>query len=207
MEDDWGYAYQDRIFAAPYLCLLDPAQAEVEVARVLEHGARCVVVRSGPVQDPLGPRSLGDPAHDRVWARSPRPVPSSPTTRASRATASCAEAWGGGSEFEAFRNDPFRQLITGHRPIFDTIAALVCHGVFRRFPALRVATIESGSDWVPLLASGPAQVVQAAARLPSTGIDPVQQCATTCGCRRTTRTTSARVAEVLGAERVLFGSD
>ena len=62
-----------------------------------------------------------------------------------------ADEWGGGGDFQAFRNDPFRHVTGGHRPIYDTIAALVCHGVFRRHPNLRVATIESGSDWVPLL--------------------------------------------------------
>ncbi len=49
---------------------------------------------------------------------------------------------------EAFRYSPFKALTTGHRPIFDTIAALISHGLFARFPNLRVATIESGSDWV-----------------------------------------------------------
>ena len=41
-----------------------------------------------------------------------------------------ADEWGGGGDFEAFRNDPFRSVTGGHRPIYDTIAALVCHGVF-----------------------------------------------------------------------------
>ena len=58
MEDDWGYAYQDRIFAAPYISLLDPQLAEAEVSRVLEHGARVVVLRSGPIKDPLGHSQL-----------------------------------------------------------------------------------------------------------------------------------------------------
>ena len=62
-----------------------------------------------------------------------------------------ADEWGGGGDFQAFRNDPFRHVTGGHRPIYDTIAALVCHGVLRRHPNLRVATIESGSDWMPLL--------------------------------------------------------
>jgi predicted TIM-barrel fold metal-dependent hydrolase len=31
------------------------------------------------------------------------------------------------------------------------MAALVCHGLFARFPNLRVASIEMGSNWVPWL--------------------------------------------------------
>ena len=45
-----------------------------------------------------------------------------------------ADEWGGGGDFQAFRNDPFRNVTGGHRPIYDTIAALVCHGVLRRHP-------------------------------------------------------------------------
>src|SRR3974390_1715205 len=48
-----------------------------------------------------------------------------------------ADEWGGGGEFQAFRNDPFRTVTGGHRPIHDTIAAFACHGVFRRHPNLR----------------------------------------------------------------------
>ena len=39
LEDDWGYAFEDRLFAAPYFTLLDPDAAVRELDRVLEHGA------------------------------------------------------------------------------------------------------------------------------------------------------------------------
>ena len=37
------------------------------------------------------------------------------------------------------------------RAISDTMAALICHGVFDRFPRIRVACIENGSGWVKFL--------------------------------------------------------
>jgi predicted TIM-barrel fold metal-dependent hydrolase len=37
------------------------------------------------------------------------------------------------------------------RAISDTMAALICHGVFDRFPGVRVACIENGSRWVRFL--------------------------------------------------------
>ncbi len=62
-----------------------------------------------------------------------------------------ADEWGVGGEFKAFDYDPLRMSLSASS-ISDTIAALACHGLFERFPRLRVATIESGSDWVgPLL--------------------------------------------------------
>ena len=39
----------------------------------------------------------------------------------------------------------------GNRAPFDTFAALICHGLFARFPNLRTGSIEQGSNWVPWL--------------------------------------------------------
>jgi hypothetical protein len=36
LEEDWGFAYRDRLFAAPYVCLLDPQEAAAELRRVLD---------------------------------------------------------------------------------------------------------------------------------------------------------------------------
>ena len=39
-----------------------------------------------------------------------------------------------------------------HRPIFDTMASLIGHGLLSRFPTLKIAPVENGSHWVrPLL--------------------------------------------------------
>ena len=65
LEDEWGYAYQDRIFAPPLLSLLDLDQAVDELERVLALGARLVHLRAGPVAG----RSPGDVHYDPFWAR------------------------------------------------------------------------------------------------------------------------------------------
>ena len=68
LEEDWGYAYQDRIFAVPYLQLLDPQAAVDELRRVLDAGALAVNVRNAPVPVPGGYRSPFDPVYDPFWA-------------------------------------------------------------------------------------------------------------------------------------------
>ncbi|MEZ5170310.1 MAG: amidohydrolase family protein [Acidimicrobiia bacterium] len=152
--DDWSFDFEDRLFAAPMISLLDPESAVAEVEWVLERGARVVVMRSGPVRAPEGHRSPGDAVYDPVWARLAEAGVLVAYHSGESGYGFMAEAWGQSAEFEAFRHDSFKQIITGHRPIHDTLAALVCHGVLARFPNLRVATIESGSDWVqPLLRS------------------------------------------------------
>ena len=44
----------------------------------------------------------------------------------------------------AMFSSTFNMAVSHGRPIFDTMAALVCHGLFARFPDLRIATIETG---------------------------------------------------------------
>ena len=55
--------------------------------------------------------------------------------------------WGESSEMEAFRQNPFRGLISANA-LQDNFANLLAHGHFARYPNLRVASIETGSAWV-----------------------------------------------------------
>ncbi len=152
LAEDWGYAYRDRIFAAPMLTLVDPVAAVAELERVLEAGARIVCLRAAPVMTPAGGRSPGDPVYDPFWATVAEAGAVVGFHSGDAGYARYAADWGASEEFEAFRQDPFRTIVTDSRPIFDTMAALVCHGVFHRHPGVRVAVIESGSGWVGELA-------------------------------------------------------
>ncbi len=153
LEEDWGTCYRDRLFAAPYITLVDPEWAEAELRRVLERDARVVCLRAGPVAHPHGSRSPADPRHDRFWALANEAGITVAFHAGDSGTTEYAEKWGEGGEMEAFRYRPLRQCLS-ISPIRDTLAAMICHGLFDRHRNLRVATIESGSSWVaPLLAS------------------------------------------------------
>ena len=59
--------------------------------------------------------------------------------------------WGEGGEAEAFRFRVMRAAMSA-TPIADTLAAVILHGVPRRFPKLKLVAVETGSEWVaPLL--------------------------------------------------------
>jgi predicted TIM-barrel fold metal-dependent hydrolase len=117
-----------------------------------------------------------------------------------------ADEWGGGGDFQAFRNDPFRMVTGGHRPIYDTIAALICHGVIRRHPRLRVATIESGSEWMPLLLKA---LKKSFGQLPGAyeRVDPVEQVRQHVWVSPYYEDDLPELRDDLGAHRVIFGSD
>jgi predicted TIM-barrel fold metal-dependent hydrolase len=207
IEDDWGYAYQDRIFGAPMLSLLDPARAVAELDRVLLNGARVIVMRAGPVMAPTGGRSPGDPVYDPFWAR----VAEAGITVAYHSGESgygrYAADWGEDPEFEAFRHSPFKAVLQSDRAIADTMTALIAHGVFHRFPNVRVATIESGSEWVgPLLKKMAKIYAQVPGSFPG-GEDPVEVFRTNVWVAPYYEDDIPALLGKIGAERVLFGSD
>jgi predicted TIM-barrel fold metal-dependent hydrolase len=206
MHDDWTLDYDGRIFAAPYICLQDPDRAVQEVEWALEHGAHVVVMRSGPVRGPGFGRSPGDRVYDAVWARLAEAGVLTAYHSGDSGYGRYADEWGSGGDFQAFRNDPFRTVTGGHRPIYDTIAALLCHGVFTRHPNLRVATIESGSDWVPLLLRA---LKKSFGQVPLAygHVDPVQQLRDHVWVSPYYEDDLALLRDELGADRMIFGSD
>jgi predicted TIM-barrel fold metal-dependent hydrolase len=207
LEEDWGFAYEDRIFAAPMLSLADPRAALAEVDDLLARGARIVHVRPAPVPAASGPRSLGHRDHDPVWARlAEANVPVAFHLGDSGYNRHLAAAWGGQADFEPFyAHDPLDSVVIDDRAIYDTMASLIVHGVFTRHPALRVASIENGSDWVHLLAKRLRKKAnQVPAAFPEDPLDVL---------RRNVWVTPyyeediAALADRIGTSQILFGSD
>ena len=206
LEDDWGYDYRDRLYAAPYLTLLDVERAIKETERVLDAGAHVVVMRSAPVMAPSGGRSPGDRRYDAVWSLLEEAGVTVAYHSGDSGYHAYAEAWGEPTEMEAFRLNPFKTLLTSDRPITDTIAALICHGVLARFPGLRVATIESGSEWVPTLVKKLRKLYgQAPGAFP--GGDPVEQLQRQVWVSPYYEDDLGALREAIGSEQIIFGSD
>ena len=67
MDEDWGFAYKERIFAAPYITLCDPQNAVRELEWALEHDARFIVMIPGPITTAEGMKAPGDPMFDDFW--------------------------------------------------------------------------------------------------------------------------------------------
>ena len=149
MHDQWGFAREGRLFAVPLVTLMDVDMAVTELEWALARGARSVGLRPAPVPGYRGSRSFGLPEFDPFWAR----VQEAGIFVSMHASDSgydrYVRMWEGGKEFLAFMPTPLKQcLAAGDRAISDSIAALVCHGVFDRFPGARVASVENGSKWV-----------------------------------------------------------
>ena len=207
LEDDWGYSYRDRLVAAPMLSLADPVAAGEEVDRLVDRGARIVHVRPSPVPGPNGTgRSLGDKRHDPVWARLAEASIPVAFHLGDSGYNTFAGAWGASATFEGFgKTDVLSRVLVSDRAIHDTIATLVVHGVFKRHPTLRVASIENGSDWLHVLVKRlRKQANQTPWVFPDDPLDTVRgHVWVTPYCEEDL----PALAELVGVERVLFGSD
>ena len=205
--DDWGFHYQDRLFAMPMLSLMDVGRAVKELEWALSHDARMVHLRCAPVPGASGSRSPGDPDFDPFWAR----IHEAGITVAFHAGDSgygrYAAAWENRSPFmEAFRGYVFGQTTQAGRAIYDTFAALIIHGVFHRFPRVRICSIENGAEWVsPLLK----KLAKAYGQMPwefADG-DPVETFKRHCFVAPYYEDDIRELTDAIGASQVLMGSD
>ena len=147
LEEDWGYVYQDRLYAPPYIPMLDPDLAADELEFLLNKGVKAVSIRPGPANG----RSPADPAWDRFWSL----MNESGTLAAYHGyggTTKYSEAfdqmWGQSKADEGY-TAALGQALTSDRGILELSVALVLGNLFGRFPNVRIASIELGCAWTP----------------------------------------------------------
>ena len=151
LDEDWGFAYEERIFGVPYLTLSDLDNAIEQLEWCLDRDARAVLIQTGPVSTAEGFKSPADPRFDPFWARVQESGVAVVYHGGGNAYQDLITMWGESAEMEAHRFEPLRSALS-HDAVADTFAAIVLHGLLQRFPHLRFAAIETGADWVaPLL--------------------------------------------------------
>jgi predicted TIM-barrel fold metal-dependent hydrolase len=204
LEDDWGFNFEQRIYAAPYITLVDVDWAVEELEYAIEHDAGVVLVRPGPVFGFDRRRTPGDPAHDAFWARLNESGITLVIHGGDSSYTPYEQMWGLSGETEAFRIPALKRLLSAS-PIQDMMASLMADRLFERFPNLRVATIETGSGWVaPLLK----KLRTIAIQLPGVfGADPYELFLEHVWISPFFEDDVMKLVERVGADRVVFGSD
>lgn len=201
--EDWGFAYQDRLFAAPYIPLADPDWAVEELEWALDAGAHMVCMTTGPVRGSTH-GSPGDPIYDPFWSRLNEAGVTLGIHSGDGGYNQFADLYGSGGAFRAFAFDPLRISLSAH-PVADKLAAMICHGLFTRHPNLRVATIECGSSWVKGLMS---RLKKAYGQMPMAfEHDPVEQFGRCVSVSPYYEDDLDELKRLIGADHVLFGSD
>ncbi len=93
---------------------------------------------------------------------------------------------------------PLRRALSAN-PIHDTLAAMICHGLFERHPNLRIVSVENGSSWVAGLLRRLESVLQDKA--PRETFRKHIWVAVGLG------ENPSRIADEIGVDQMLFGSD
>ena len=151
IEEDWGFDYKEKIFASPYISLMDIDQAVSELEWCLEKGARTIVMRPAPVWTQEGQLSPGDPVFDPFWSR---------VNEAGITTV--IHAGDSGYSSQGYAEDAFGSSMTGRyrpsikafsieRAAHDWLITMSMERMYTRFPNLRIASVENGADYLDML--------------------------------------------------------
>lgn len=151
LDEDWGYRHEGRIFAVPYIQMLDPGAATEELRRVLDAGAVAVNIRNAPVPVPGGFRSPFDATYDDLWSLAAESGIVVATHAGNDGYDALLQMWEPGSEESSLFRSPLRGVVTKGRAVSDFYATAICHKIFDRFPGLRLASVENGASWIPEL--------------------------------------------------------
>jgi predicted TIM-barrel fold metal-dependent hydrolase len=205
LEDDWGYAYRDRIFAAPYLSLADHDWACAELTRVVEAGARVAVMRAAAPTTPTGPTSPFDPRFDRFWSL----LEQSGIVLVVHAGDSGYSSNGYvDNRFTASFGGAFKPSINSfaiERAAADFVITSIFDKLFDRFPGLRMASVENGSAY---LGDAIAKLESTHKKMPGYFHEnPADTLRRHWWINPFWEDDVAEVASLMGADRVIFGSD
>ena len=206
LEEDWGFEYQDRIFAGPYLSLADVSWSVTELERVLASGARVIVMRPAAVHTVEGVFSPFDTRFDPFWAR----VNEAGVTVVIHAGDS-------GYSSNGYADDSFSAQFSGggwkptiksfaiERAAQDFVLSSIFEKMFDRFPRLRMASVENGSGF---LADAMHKMTSTAKKMPGYfSDDPIETFRRHWWINPFWEDDVHTVTELMGADRVLFGSD
>jgi predicted TIM-barrel fold metal-dependent hydrolase len=204
--EDWGFDYRDRIYGSPYMALGDVDWACRELEWAIDHGARTVCMRPAPVWTELGPRSPADPMFDPFWSRVNEAGITVVVHAGDSGYSSNGYAEDGfGASFSGGGWKPSVKSFAIERAAFDFLITLVFEKLFDRFPNLRIASVENGSEYLGDMFK---KLRSQARKMPGYfAEDPVETFKRHVWINPFWEDDVNEVVEHMGADRVIFGSD
>jgi predicted TIM-barrel fold metal-dependent hydrolase len=206
LAEDWTFDYQGRIVTAPYLTLADGAWAVEELEWALDAGARMIVMRAAAPTTDTGRHSPFDARFDPFWSR----VNEAGVTVVIHAGDSGQSSNGYAVDgFAAnFRSGGYGPSIKSfhiEEAIHDYLLSMTLSGHLKRYPNLRVASVENGAEFLPDLFR---KLRSQDKKMPGWfGEDPVDQFRRHVWINPFWEDDLDAVVSLMGADRVIFGSD
>ena len=206
LAEDWGMAYRDRIFAAPYISLADVDEALRELEWALARDARTVVLRAAAAWTASGPMSPAADLFDPFWARVNEAGITVVVHAGDAGLSSNGYAVDGFSA--SFRAGggmrPSVKLVAIERAAHDWLATLILEKLFDRFPNVRIASVENGSEFLAPLFR---KLRTTARRMPGYfSEDPVATFRRHIWINPFWEDDVDEIVDLMGDDRVIFGS-
>ena len=205
LDEDWGCNYIDRIYAAPYISLADVDFAIAELEWALGQGARCVVMRPAAPTTAHGPRRASDPMFDPFWARVNEAGITVVIHAGDSGYSSNGYAVDGFASSFGSGYGPNVRAFHIERAAYDFLITLAFDKLFERFPNVRIASVENGSEFLPDLVK---KLKSYEGRMPGYfKQDPLDLFREHVWINPFWEDDPNEIASIVGADRVLFGSD
>ncbi len=208
--EHWSFNYEESIFATPMISVSIVSEGIKELEYILERGACAFQFRSAPVPGLNGPRSFALPEFDPFWK-----LVEEADILVCMHGSDCGydqytNVWNGtlGREMRPFEGGPspsFLRLSSEKNPMVDSIASIIGHGLATRFPKLRFVPTEVGTEWVPSLVERMQRSYDEAPVIFDE--DPYEVFKRNIFLHCFHEKNPARLAELMGVDHVLFGSD
>jgi predicted TIM-barrel fold metal-dependent hydrolase len=204
--EDWGFDHGGRIHTAPYLTLADPQWAIDELAWAVDHGARLVVMRPAAPTTAVGVRSPFDAMFEGFWSLLDEAGVTLVLHAGDGGVSSNGYAVDGFSaRFSSGGYKPSIKSFAIERAIDDYLVSMVFENVLVRHPNLRVASVENGAEFLPDLVR---KLRSTANKIPGYfPDDPVDIFREHVWINPFWEDDLYAVVDVMGADRVIFGSD
>ena len=207
LDEDWGFNYKNTIFAAPYISLCDVDFAIEELQWALDKGARVVCMRPAAIWTEFGPKSPGNKMFDPFWsllneAGIPLVIHAGDSGYSSQGYAEdgFASSFGGSQSYV-----PSIKAFNIERAALDWLMTMSLEKMYERFTNLRIASVENGSSFLPdLFRKLPQQKNKLMGWFKE---DPLEQFKEHVWINPFWEDDPNEVAECMGSDRVIFGSD
>jgi predicted TIM-barrel fold metal-dependent hydrolase len=205
LAEDWGFHHAERIFASPYITLADVDAAVAELEFALDNGARTVCMRPAAPTTATGQHTPGDPMFDRFWGLANEAGITVVVHAGDSGYSSNGYAQDGFAATFEGAGKPSIKMLSMERAIYDFLASLLFDRLFDRFPNLRIASVENGSEFLPDLFK---KLRSVSRKMPGYfREDPVEAFRRHVWINPFWEDDVEETVELMGGDRVVFGSD
>ena len=156
INEELDFVHAHRLFFPAYIPLADVDRAVEELETVLGQGAAVITVNAGHAHGGTtnwqGGRSIADPVFDQFWARVNEANVRVSTHLGATDYAKYGADWSEDPEDVLGQFDALQWVLYwGDRPAMETVAGMVLHNLFGRFPNIKVCLSEQGTVWLPYI--------------------------------------------------------